>query len=855
MSTGPSPLTAFMDTSATTAPEAAGSTSTTCPSLLTPPPFRIPEILTYILSTLSKPQLAACSTVSRAWKDAAIPLLWAHVDNPPRSPDFDTSLAKNGHYVVYLDLYFVNTRAFVPPAHVYLSKILSLTPNVRHLYLTSSYPGQGAGPAVLADASNKVSTVLSVIKDTVASQLIGLRLDIGDLSEQDARRFFPTLKAIHELELIGCRQHVVDAVVDSGLRHLVKVVCLVGAGTASGVYTTGDSVFGDETMEELGRSFPGLQDLGIFNNYRITLTGLTGFAYHCKTLTRFQLQCCPYVGSDGISALIKASTGLTHLSLGHSSAHDSVLMDLASSPERASRLLSLSVSFSPLITTAGIRAIVDSCFNLEELDFELCPQVTLDIFSEPAWVCLGLKMLNMSNIHGGSASSGDGRRARSGLHPMLTLAYAYIDSSLKDMYQQLSRLSKLRELDMCGLPFHLDLLSKGRDAVEGLKCLRVLRLSEQMFPLELQDVVWLATRLPSLRWLELGDESIRNQFRTMLMEVNMNIQIFIVGKRNHFRRALQRRHQHPESPIPDPPSSTFTGNWMYDDGEEEDEQGQDLGGDFSNESGPTSPGGITNDEAQGIDEQEHGDQQVHIDYQFSPPYAPDTDSDAVEDNGDDNEEGDPDVSGANLMYSFGGVTHPTDCRGYLDNGDDQSEDESGYGVEEPMEPEDEEPYEPDDEEPYEPDDEGPYEPDDEEPYEPDDEEPYEPDDEEPYEPDDEEAYEPDNEELCKSEGMEDDETPSWPSEMNWSGKAQAEQNGEEEEDFDEHAYHAAQAEAAFIVQKAKEEFYEERSIEAYEMQDDHPVAQDKYECEHLQNLDDHLVELAEQEFDLEQDRP
>ncbi|KAF9543727.1 hypothetical protein EC957_000506 [Mortierella hygrophila] len=643
----------------------AGSTSTTCPSLLPTSPLRIPEILTNILSTLTKPQLATCSTVSRAWKQAAIPLLWSYVDYTPHSPDFMTLLAIYGHHVVYLDLYLVNTPPFVPPPHITLSKILSVTPFVRHLYLKSSPPGQGAAPTVLVDAASKVSSILAVISDTVAHQLVTLRLDIGDLAEQDARTFFPTLRALRELELTGYRQYVVDAVVDSGLRYLIKVVFLDGAGTTLGVHTTEDGVFGDVSIEELGRSFPGLQTLGIFSNDRITLAGLTGFADHCKTLTRFQLQCCPYVGSDEISALTKASPGLAHVSLGHSSASDSILMDLASSLDRASRLRSLSVSFSPLITTAGIRTIVDSCFGLEELDFELCPRVTLDVFSEPAWVCLGLKVLNMSNIHGGSTSSIDSRRARSGLDPTLMFSFSLTACCLKDMYRQLGRLLLLQELDMCGLPFRLNLMDQGRDAVEGLERLRILRLSEQTFPLEPKDVIWLATRLSSLRWLELGEESIRNHSRKMLMEVNPDIRIFIVDKRSHSRRALQRRHRLTEPPTPDAPTSTFADDWVYDEDEEVDElDNNDLGGDMSDD-----------DEPQGMDGLEY----EHLDHiEFSPPHPLDADTDSYGDDNNEDCDEDPDAFGAGLLYRYGSNAYPVDNSASFGGSHDYSEDESDH---------------------------------------------------------------------------------------------------------------------------------------------------------------------------------
>ncbi|KAG0378247.1 hypothetical protein BGX24_004388 [Mortierella sp. AD032] len=412
-----------------------------------------------------------------------------------------------------------------------------------------------------------VSVILTAIKGMVANQLVGLKLDIGDISDIDSRTFFPTLRVIRELELVGCKQHTVDAVANSGLGSLVKVVCLVGSGTTSAVYTTGDGVFGDKTLEDIGRSFSTLQELGIFNNYSITFAGLTGFVEHCTTLTRFQLQCCPYVGSDGVLALIRASPGLTHVSLGHSKATDSALMELASSIGRASRLRALSVAFSTYITTAGIRTIVDSCFNLEELDFELCPQVTLDVFSE---------------------------------QPGSTL---------------------------------------GRQTIESLKCLRILRLSEQIGPLGSQVVIWLATRLPSLRWLELGQESATDDFCRTLMLVNQDIRIFIAGRRDHVRRALKRRHRYTEPPLPDPPRPSYASDWISDGDEDEDDILLECGIeeestetsepiiDVNEEVDDTSIGSpvILTHDIQEPEDLEYDDQAL-IDYQLSPPHSLGTDS-------------------------------------------------------------------------------------------------------------------------------------------------------------------------------------------------------------------------------------
>ncbi|KAG0278851.1 hypothetical protein BGZ95_002957 [Linnemannia exigua] len=653
-----------MPTASTATSQAVARTSASCPSLLRFLPLEIPEILTHILSTLTKPQLASCSTVSRSWNSTAIPLLWAYFDNSPRLLKFKPLFAKYGKYVVFLDLYITSGEVFVPPAHLDLSSILNATPLVRHLSVKAAYSRTGA--RARAGAANMVSAILTVIQDMVAGQLVGLKLDIGDISEIDAKTFFPTLRMIRELELVGCKQYTVDAVADSGLGSLIKVVCLVGSGTTSGVYTTGDGVFGDKTLEDIGRYFSTLQEMGIFSNYSITSAGLTGFVEHCTTLTRFQLQCCPYVGSDGILAIIKASPGLTHVLLGHSKVTDSTLMELASPIGRASRLRALSAAFSTHITTAGIRAIVDSCFNLEELDFELCPQVTLGVFSEPAWVCVGLRALNMSNSHGGTTYSCDGVRSRAGLGLSFALIIPYLTHTTKDIYKQIGGLSQLQELDMCALPFVLDLATTGRRTIESLKRLRILRLSEQVGPLGSQAVIWLATRLPSLRWLELGQESVTDDFSRTLMQVNPDIRIFIVGRRNHVRRALQRRHGYTEPSLPDPPQSSYASDGDKDDDDDVLLEYEIEGGlpetaepliDVDEEVDDISMGSpvILAHGIQEPDDLEYDDP-AFIDYQLSPPHSPDTDSD---------------VGGLTVL-------RPYDCENTLYTSIAESEQDEGY---------------------------------------------------------------------------------------------------------------------------------------------------------------------------------
>ncbi|KAF9958103.1 hypothetical protein BGZ65_001669, partial [Modicella reniformis] len=357
-------------------------------------PMGIPEILTMIFSFLDKTSLLALASVSRVWHQAALPLLWRSLYHPSLSPEFMTELSKNGCHVQQLDLILMtvgNSCSVVPTE---LTRILQTTPRLKNLKLQLSH---GATPET-------ISSLLRTISSLLASQLEALTLGIGELNQEDAREFFGRLHAIKKLELIQCATPVVlmaiaDAQLEhpSGLCHFSTTIHRSGGIPLAFAFPQ-ERNFDNAALLYLGNGLKNLDHLSIIHNNRLTADGLIDFASITTGLTRLKLECCADIGPPGFEALIRASPSLREVRLGHTQADDQTLMALTTPPTRAAMLKVLSVSRCHRITSFGIQSIVKLCANLLELDFALSPNVTVEIFEEPAWECSKLQKLLMDDI-------------------------------------------------------------------------------------------------------------------------------------------------------------------------------------------------------------------------------------------------------------------------------------------------------------------------------------------------------------------------------------------------------------------------------------------------------------------------
>ncbi|KAF9366775.1 hypothetical protein BGX34_007549 [Mortierella sp. NVP85] len=461
----------------------------------------IPEILRIVFEALDPPSLAAAASVCRPWHLVALQVLWTAVSTAPSRP-FYSLLRKYGRHTRFLHILF-DAAAFqnLVPLHAQLARILLETPRLTTLAIAFA---SGASKGTLGG-------ILQVIQDRTAPSLRSLTLSFKNLSESErslyaitpelASTFFPAFVQLAKLELDMHPSDNVLAIIVESLPNLVKASFKEDPAPSF----EKDS-FHDDSLQRMGLQLKSLTHLTITSNLRLTSEGLAGFATNCKTLTRLNLSHCLLLGSDGLEKLVEASPLLTAVALNDTNAGDELLHKLAT-PARADRLQFLSIRFCAGITTIGVQSIIKRCSWLRELDFAGCAHVLINVFTDYDWACLRLRVLRFGGIHQ-AATPGSNEVAR---------RVTELDQT--NMYTQLGRLIQLEELDMSALPFGLKLFDLGRSAIEGMRHLNTLDLTQRRGGLMDKEVIWLAAKVPSLRTLRIDANAARHKLLVDIGEI------------------------------------------------------------------------------------------------------------------------------------------------------------------------------------------------------------------------------------------------------------------------------------------------------------------------------------------------
>ncbi|KAK3806792.1 MAG: hypothetical protein J3Q66DRAFT_358488 [Benniella sp.] len=462
----------------------------------------IPEILRIVFEALDPPSLKDAATVSKPWNHVALEVLWTSVKPTSPSRTFYSLLRKYGRHTRFLDLFF-DTAAFqnLVPLHAQLARILLETP--RLLTLTIGFASGGT--------EGTLGGILQVIKDRTAGNLRSLTLSVKNLSETErtlyaitpelASTFFPAFVQLTKLELDMHPSDKVLSIILESLPNLVKA-----SFKQDPVPSFGQDSFHDDSLQLMGLQLKSLTHLTITSNLRLTSEGLAGFATNCKTLTRLNLSHCLLLGSDGLEKLVEASPLLTAVALNDTNAGDELLHKLAT-PTRADNLQFLSIRFCAGVSTKGVQSIVKRCSWLRELDFAGCAHVWMNVFADYDWACLRLRILRFGGIHQATAPGSDEPARR----------VTELDQS--NMYTQLGRLIQLEELDMSALPFGLKLFDLGRSAIEGMRHLNTLDLTQRRGGLMDKEVIWLAAKVPSLRTLRIDANAARQKLLVDISEI------------------------------------------------------------------------------------------------------------------------------------------------------------------------------------------------------------------------------------------------------------------------------------------------------------------------------------------------
>ncbi|KAG9067065.1 hypothetical protein KI688_012978 [Linnemannia hyalina] len=485
----------------------------TQPSLAIPGGLQLPpEVLDIILAHLTRRDLLSTSQVCKAWRPLASHHLWKNIDSLPLNNDFMILVPTHGHLIQRLDLILHSRSELEGAPGVLLAQILQDTPRLHHLSIQ----------LLEYNSNDIVPPVLKAIKDYASGQLtsFGLKGVSCHIEIEDVKASLPSLTQLTRLEMDGLTTGNLLLMLPS-LPLLTAIALRGDRNRTRGAGTMSREVFQNVGIVAIGTLLPLLKDLTVHFNNNILAVGLEHFSESCTRLTRVDLRGCQGILSDGLTSFLGSQPHLTHVCLADTLLQDSGLLILAT-PARASQLRVLNIRKCRLVKAHGVGQVVRACANLRELNFSLCPAVWMDVFAG-TWACLGLVRLNFGGIHGRAPIQGS--------------SDAYVsrvvqEGELEQMYAQLGRLHLLQELTLVPLPFYLRLFELGRTSVENMTRLEHISLVDAESGLEDRDIIWLATRLPSLRTLDLDKRMIRRNLLRDLGDINRSLKINLLYSRD-----------------------------------------------------------------------------------------------------------------------------------------------------------------------------------------------------------------------------------------------------------------------------------------------------------------------------------
>ncbi|OAQ34997.1 RNI-like protein [Linnemannia elongata AG-77] len=476
------------------------------PSLARPGGLQLPtEVLDIIVGYLTRRDLLSSSKVCKAWRPSASHQLWKNIDSLPLNEEFMLLVPAHGHLIHRLDVILHPKSKLKGAPGDLLAQVLQDTPRLHHLSIR----------LLEYDSNDIVPPVLKAIKDYVSGQLTSLELKgmSYHIEIEDVKALFPSLTHLTRFEMDGLPNGNLVQMLTS-LPFLTAIAFRGERNTNRRAGTMRREVFQNVGIVAIGTLLPLLKDLTVHFNKNILAVGLGHFSEFCPQLTRVDLRGCQGILSDGLASFLGAQPHLTHVCLADTLLQDSGLLILAK-PDRAAQLRVLNIRKCRLVQAHGVGQVVRACVNLRELNFSLCSAVWMDVFTG-TWACLGLLRLNFGGIHR-PVPVQDGSDAY--------VSRSVQEGELEQMYAQLGRLHLLEELTLLPLPFQLRLFELGRTSIENMTRLEHISLVDRASALEDRDIIWLATRLPSLKTLDLDECTTRGTLLRDLGDINKSLKI------------------------------------------------------------------------------------------------------------------------------------------------------------------------------------------------------------------------------------------------------------------------------------------------------------------------------------------
>ncbi|GJJ67981.1 hypothetical protein EMPS_00327 [Entomortierella parvispora] len=356
-----------------------------------------------------------------------------------------------------------------------LTRILQLTPRLKHLTLRLSKPA----PA------QTTAAIFRVINDLLGSQLESLGLSRIHITKEATKDFFSGMTKVRCLRLsLSAFDTVVSALLESDLAPN-----LLSFNATNCIDLMPQEEIREVLLTQMAEKLPQLTALYLDSYPNISSSGLSGFAAKCKgQLTTIVLNNCESLLAMDLTAIVEANPLLTHVQFENTRANNSVLLKLSTPAARATRLKYLSLERSSHVSSEGVKSIVRSCPNLENLNVSNCNSVTMDIFDEP-WLSSRIEVLSFGS------SSLETRLSDMDKDTKNANQTAW-NSTLTNLYRQLQKFPRMRELNLSRVGTNAKLFELGKSCIDSLKCLEHLTIAcnkEQT-----RVIIWLGTRIPTL---------------------------------------------------------------------------------------------------------------------------------------------------------------------------------------------------------------------------------------------------------------------------------------------------------------------------------------------------------------------
>ncbi|KAI1319895.1 hypothetical protein EDD11_002569 [Mortierella claussenii] len=360
-------------------------------------PVFLPEIVSLICSYLDNSTLAVAAGLNKAWSQICLPLLYRDIvlgSYGFKMDSLELGILRHGHLCQRFKA--------VREANHWCSRIVDVlrcTPNLRELDATWMNVD-------LLDAL----VSLQRLERLVISRLQG--------SQSEENPFFePSFRGssqIRQLHMADSSQMTdsalvsitrtspfIEVLVVSGNQYLTheglirwcQELSSSSSSSSSSLLCSLPSSPAHEQQHQQQQHYQGLNQNQVLNTPITRLSRQLNPVMGWTRLTQVNFKNCNRILSAGFQALFERSQNLQHVDLMSTRVDDEALETLAFQNKG---LKSIVLNCCAAISDRGLQAVLRNCHLLEAISFLYCSRVTVQVFFQTLWKCLGLNELRFS---------------------------------------------------------------------------------------------------------------------------------------------------------------------------------------------------------------------------------------------------------------------------------------------------------------------------------------------------------------------------------------------------------------------------------------------------------------------------